>query len=89
MMNNTSLQSILADHLAAYQQHHALTPEQARACHRIGLCRTAALGGEQVRCTTCDFEQQRYHSCRNRHCPGIKGTLPFLGIKGIKGTLPF
>jgi hypothetical protein len=69
MMNNTSLQSILADHLAAYQQHHALTPEQARACHRIGLCRTAALGGEQVRCTTCDFEQQRYHSCRNRHCP--------------------
>jgi len=69
MMTDTSLQTLLAEHLAAYRQHHTLTPEQARACHRIGLCRTAALGGEQVRCTACGFEQPRYHSCRNRHCP--------------------
>jgi len=68
-MSNTSMQTILAAHLESYRQHHTLTPEQARTCHRIGICRTAALGGEEVRCTTCDFEQQRYHSCRNRHCP--------------------
>ncbi|ALP54525.1 transposase [Candidatus Tenderia electrophaga] len=68
-MSNVSMQSILATHLDHYRQHHTLTPQQARACHRIGLCRSAALGGEQVRCSQCDFEQYRYHSCRNRHCP--------------------
>ena len=68
-MSNTSMQTILAAHLASYRQHHALTPEQARACHRIGICRTAALGGEQVHCNRCEFEQYRYHACRNRHCP--------------------
>ncbi|MDT8388801.1 MAG: IS91 family transposase [Thiogranum sp.] len=33
------------------------------------MCRTAALGGEEVHCDRCEFEQHRYHSCRNRHCP--------------------
>jgi len=68
-MRNPSLQSILATHLKAYRRHHTLSPQQARACHRIGICRTAVLGGEQIRCDRCDFEQYRYHSCRNRHCP--------------------
>lgn len=68
-MSDLSLQSLLADHLDDYRQHHSLTPEQARACHRLSLCRTAALGGEQVHCSHCEFEQYRYHSCRNRHCP--------------------
>ena len=68
-MRNTSLQSILADQLETYRQHHMLSPQQARACHRIGICRTAVLGGEQVHCDRCGFEQYRYHSCRNRHCP--------------------
>lgn len=69
MMSSPSLQTLLATHLDHYRQHHALSPQQARVCHRIGLCRTAALGGEQVHCDQCGFEQCRYHSCRNRHCP--------------------
>lgn len=68
-MNNATVQAILADHLETYRQRHRLTPQQARTCHRIGLCRTATLGGEQVQCDHCAFEQYRYHSCRNRHCP--------------------
>ncbi|MDH4276292.1 MAG: IS91 family transposase [Gammaproteobacteria bacterium] len=68
-MNKPTVQAILDRHLETYRQHHRLTPPQARACHRIGLCRTAALGGEQVQCDHCAFEQYRYHSCRNRHCP--------------------
>lgn len=68
-MSDTSMQAILATHLDEYRQHHRLSPQQARACHRIGICRTAALGGEQVQCDRCEFEQPRYHSCRNRHCP--------------------
>lgn len=68
-MRSLSIQSILSDHLNEYRHTHALTPEQARACHLISVCRTEALGGEQVRCDHCEFEQPRYHSCRNRHCP--------------------
>jgi hypothetical protein len=68
-MAKLSMQTVLATHLEEYRHHHALTPAQARVCHRIGLCRTAALGGEQVHCNQCGFEQCRYHSCRNRHCP--------------------
>lgn len=68
-MNNSSMQAILTTHLDEYREHHRLSPQQARACHRIEICRTAVLGGEQVRCTQCAFEQYRYHSCRNRHCP--------------------
>ncbi len=68
-MSNLSMQTLLAAHLEEYREHHALSPQQARVCHRIGICRTAALGGEQVQCDRCEFEQYRYHSCRNRHCP--------------------
>lgn len=68
-MANLSMQRVLASHLETYRQHHSLSPQQARVCHRIGICRTAALGGEQVQCDRCEFEQRRYHSCRNRHCP--------------------
>jgi len=68
-MSNTTMQTIFTSHLDHYRQHHALTPQQARVCHRIEICRTAVLGGEQLRCDRCEFEQYRYHSCRNRHCP--------------------
>jgi hypothetical protein len=63
------MQTVLSNHLQQYQHHHRLSPIQSKVCHRMGLCRTKALGGQQVHCDHCGFEQQRYHSCRNRHCP--------------------
>jgi len=63
------MQTVLTHHLEHYQQYHRLSPAQAKVCHRIGICRTATLGGQLVHCDHCGFEQHRYHSCRNRHCP--------------------
>lgn len=68
-MTEASMQTVLTHYLAHYRQAHRLSPAQAKACHRIETCRTAALGGQLVHCDHCGFEQHRYHSCRNRHCP--------------------
>ena len=32
-------------------------------------CRSAALGGHALRCSSCAQPQIAYNSCRNRHCP--------------------
>ena len=64
-----SMQNVLSRFIPAYRQHHRLTPEQSKVCHHLGQCRTQALGGQRVHCDHCGFEQHRYHSCRNRHCP--------------------
>jgi len=69
MTDPLSMQTVLSRFLPFYQQHHRLSPTQSMVCHRIKVCRTEALGGQQVHCDRCDFTQHRYHSCRNRHCP--------------------
>ena len=63
------MQTVLSHHLKSYKHHHRLSPAQTKVCHRIGTCRTEALDGQLVHCDQCGFEQHRYHSCRNRHCP--------------------
>ncbi len=52
-----------------YLRTHGLSTAQAKAWRAIVACRTAALGGERLRCEGCGAEQWRWHSCRNRHCP--------------------
>lgn len=69
MSSAATMQSVLSRFMATYKQSHTLTPPQATVCHRLGLCRTEALGGQRIHCNQCDFEQERFHSCRNRHCP--------------------
>lgn len=69
MAEFTSMQSVLTHFLPGYKQHRRLSPTQSKVCHSIGACRTEVLGGQYVHCDECDFEQHRYHSCRNRHCP--------------------
>lgn len=46
---------------------------QWKVINAIMNCRTAALGGQLYRCTSCGKEEPRYHSCRNRHCPKCQG----------------
>jgi hypothetical protein len=45
--------------------------EQLKAISAIERCRTAALGGQVVRCenVACGHTLLVFHSCRNRHCP--------------------
>ena len=55
--------------LPAYQRGHSLSPQQAKVLNCIDSCRTPVLGGQHRVCGRCDYEQDCYHSCRNRHCP--------------------
>jgi hypothetical protein len=43
--------------------------DQLRVMHHIEICRTAALGGHVEQCDNCNFQQNAYNSCRDRHCP--------------------
>jgi hypothetical protein len=65
----TTLAEVLRHFGADYLRTHGLSTTQARAWRAIVACRTAALGGERLRCDGCAAEQWRWHSCRNRHCP--------------------
>ena len=51
------------------QWGHTLSPQQRKALHDIGVCRTAALGGHIEECDDCGHRLIAYNSCRNRHCP--------------------
>ena len=65
----TTLAEVLRHFGPDYLRAHGLSTAQARAWRAIVACRTAALGGERLRCDGCAAEQWRWHSCRNRHCP--------------------
>lgn len=65
----TTLAEVLRRFGPGYLRHHLLSSAQARAWRAIVACRTAALGGERLRCDGCAAEHWRWHSCRNRHCP--------------------
>ncbi|MDR9768440.1 transposase zinc-binding domain-containing protein, partial [Shewanella baltica] len=73
MATSYHLSDILHQHLAHYQQQHKLTEQQALVCQHIQLCRTQALGIQQWRCDTCQYEQQVFCSCGDRHCPRCQG----------------
>ena len=65
----TTLAQVLRHFGPEFLRTHALSSAQARAWRAIVACRTAALGGQCLRCEDCGAEQWRWHSCRNRHCP--------------------
>lgn len=46
-----------------------LSKEQWKVVNAIINCRTEALGGHISECSKCDYKDQSYNSCRNRHCP--------------------
>ena len=46
-----------------------ITKTQYKVINAIENCRTNALGGHIVSCSSCDFKKNAYNSCRNRHCP--------------------
>ena len=50
------------------QQGH-LSVGQRKVMSAIEQCRSAALGGQVLRCHVCAHDAIAYNSCRNRHCP--------------------
>jgi len=59
----------------AWRQAHAghISLGQLKVMSSIESCRSAALGGHVLRCSSCEHQQIAYNSCRNRHCPRCQG----------------
>jgi putative transposase/transposase-like zinc-binding protein len=64
---------ILRAHGDAYRARYPVSPLQAAVMHRLGACRTAALGGHVDACDRCGYTRVAYNSCRDRHCPKCQG----------------
>ena len=47
----------------------SLTRAQRKVLNAIARCRTAAMGGHRDQCVDCGYQEIKFHSCRNRHCP--------------------
>ncbi len=73
MATSFHVSDIFHQHLAHYQQQYPLTERQAIVCQHIQQCRTPALGIQQWRCDHCQYEQQVFCSCGDRHCPRCQG----------------
>jgi hypothetical protein len=56
-------------HGAALRACGHLSVGQLKVMSAIERCRSAALGGHVVRCSSCEHIDVAYNSCRNRHCP--------------------
>jgi hypothetical protein len=56
------------------QQRGHLSLGQLKVMSAIEQCRSLALGGHALRCSSCAQAQMAYNSCRNRHCPKCQGS---------------
>jgi len=70
-----------------YRENHTLSFEQLKVMCQIEICRTSALGGHIEQCTECDYEQNAYNSCRNRHCPKCRTMVKEKWLNARKAEL--
>lgn len=52
-----------------------LSPDKKRIAQAITKCRTSSLGAHVRACNSCNYREQSYNSCRNRHCPKCQGSI--------------
>ena len=52
-----------------HQERGHFSLGQLKVMSAVEHCRSAALGGHALRCSSCAQPQIAYNSCRNRHCP--------------------
>ena len=54
---------------ASYRARFAMPASHLKAMEAIERCRTPALGGHVLECSSCQVQDYAYHSCRHRSCP--------------------
>ncbi len=69
MNSPVSLQGVLDNYLPDYTQTRRMDARRWSVCRHLQDCRTAAMGGQQLRCADCGHETEHYFACRDRHCP--------------------
>jgi hypothetical protein len=60
---------------------------QLKVMSAIEACRSAALGGHVLRCSSCEHQQIAYNSCRNRHCPRCQGSAAHRWLEARQADL--
>lgn len=66
-----------------------LSPVQTKALYNILQCRTAALGGHQEACDSCEAVRYSYNSCGDRNCPKCSAAKQMIWVeKLMQKTLP-
>jgi hypothetical protein len=50
-----------------------LDGHRLKVCARLTGCRTARMGGMEMRCDHCNARSVCYYGCRDRHCPQCQG----------------
>ncbi len=60
---------------------------QLKVMSAIETCRSAALGGHVLRCSSCEHQQIAYNSCRNRHCPKCQGSAAHRWLEARQADL--
>ena len=69
------------------QERGHLSLGQLKVMSAIEQCRSAALGGHVLRCTSCQQPQIAYNSCRNRHCPKCQGSAALRWLEDRQADL--
>src|SRR5581483_10143109 len=83
----------VADMFRAYgpawrrEQRGHLSLGQLKVMSAVEQCRSSALGGHVLRCSSCDHSRIAYNSCRNRHCPKCQGSLAHQWMKDRQADL--
>jgi hypothetical protein len=70
----------------ADQRGH-LSVGQLKVMSAIEACRSAALGGHALQCSSCGQPQISYNSCRNRHCPKCQGAAALRWLQDRQADL--
>jgi len=72
-----------------WRQAHAghISLGQLKVMSAIEACRSAALGGHVLRCSSCAHQQIAYNSCRNRHCPKCQGSAAHRWLEARQADL--
>jgi hypothetical protein len=73
----------------AWRQAHVghISLDQLKVMSAIEACRSAALGGHVLRCSSCAHQQVAYNSCRNRHCPRCQGSAAHRWLEARQADL--
>ena len=73
----------------AWRRAHAghISLDQLKVMSAIETCRSAALGGHVLRCSSCEHQQIAYNSCRNRHCPRCQGSAAHRWLEARQADL--
>lgn len=72
-----------------YKSRHKLSPKQCKVVQNIQNCRTERLGGHILECDRCDYYEQSFNSCGDRHCPKCQYRLKVKWVDArLKELLP-